>query len=276
LSLSLLRLLDALRALANAEGVVEATVAQLAGTLGNMSDRQVQRLLRDLTAAGRLEALRTSGGRGRPAQYRVVKGDISGAERVTCAAPEGGAEPERVTPHVTLSAPKGDIRKERVTQDVALSPFVETPPFPPCPPLPPAPPIPPISPNPFLADPDEQAPPARAQKGDKDATLSRPQNRTVRCVEEVYERGGAVPPAASVAVTWANKIGLEPLLELLDQLAAQGHLADKPQAYVHKCVMGRVGRPVGSSRPVAGGAPGVDRRRLDQAAALGSRRGGAA
>jgi predicted ArsR family transcriptional regulator len=63
-------LLTTLQVQANAEGLTEVTVAQLAGILGS-SERQIQRLLRLLETSGAITALRKSGGRGKPAQYRL-------------------------------------------------------------------------------------------------------------------------------------------------------------------------------------------------------------
>jgi hypothetical protein len=91
-------LLAALQVHAGAEGLVEVTVAQLAHTLGS-SERQVQRLLRLLETSGAITALCKTGGRGKPAQYRVST--PGGRSPVTHSTPNGDAP--------ALSALKGDI-----------------------------------------------------------------------------------------------------------------------------------------------------------------------
>ena len=73
---TLLRLLGVLHAAADAEGEVEITVAKLASTLGDVGERQVQRLLRALEAAGHVIPLDKRGGRGIPGRYRLGRGDI--------------------------------------------------------------------------------------------------------------------------------------------------------------------------------------------------------
>jgi hypothetical protein len=96
-----------------------------------------------------------------------------------------------------------------------------------------------------------------------------PQKLIVARVADVYQLVAVEPPAPQVIGKWVRSIGEEPLLALLQELAAQGHLAEKPVGYVHAAVRARIEERA-PRRPAAGP---VDRRRLDQAARLAGRGG---
>ncbi len=252
-------LLQELRVRASADGLAEVSVAHLAGTLGGLSDRHIQRLLRLLEAAGDIFAVRKAGGRGRPAQYRVrTSSDVT-----LSSSPEKGDLNVTLSEDVTLfDGQKGDLNVTLSGSDVTLSGLKgdtdaegQVSPFPP----PPFPPRPPYTPTPPTTTPTTRRLPPHARAA------------------EVYRAVGAEPPAPGLLNHWAKRLGgMDPLCALLDELAGAGHLTTKGPEYVFAAVKHRVS---GVGKPLAPAVPArsvADRRRLDQAAALAGRRGGAA